>query len=77
MIEIDMRRVTMQKVCNLLKYNCIKCSKTTALEIRVKIQGRTLDLFRDMFDGKLCLSCMTGTDKAVEGAAENIMALLN
>jgi len=67
----------MQKVCNLVKYNCIKCSETTVLEIRTNMQERTLDLFRDMFVGKLCLSCHTGTDKAVEGAAENLMALLH
>jgi len=67
----------MGKVCNLLKYNCIKCTETAVLEIRTNMQERTLELWRDMFDSKLCLSCHTGTDKSVEGAAENLMALLH
>ena len=45
------------KVCNLVSYTCLKCSDPVALEIRTNMQVSTLDLWRDMFDSKLCLDC--------------------
>lgn len=67
----------MQKVCTLLSYKCIKCSEPVNIEIRSNMQEATIKLWEGMFDGKLCLSCYTGTDKSVEGAAENLLALLH
>ena len=64
------------KISGILNYHCIKCNGTVRLEMRPNMAKRTIELWRDMFDGKLCLSCHTGTDKAVTGAAENLAGLL-
>lgn len=64
-------------VCNVIKYNCLKCGSVVPLEIRPNMQERTKELWADMIDSKLCLCCMTGTDQAVEGTTENLMMLLN
>jgi hypothetical protein len=45
------------KVCGLLSYKCLKCSEPVKLEIRLGMTETTLDLWRDMFDAKLCLNC--------------------
>jgi hypothetical protein len=46
-------------ICNVIKYNCIKCSTVVPLEIRPNMQERTIELWRDMIDSKLCLCCVT------------------
>jgi len=65
------------KICGLLNYNCIKCSDKVNLEVHTNMQEATIKLWESMFDSKLCLSCHCGTDKAVEGTAESLKALLN
>ncbi len=42
---------------NILTYNCIKCSNRQTMEIRPNMQETTIELYRAMFDTKLCLSC--------------------
>jgi hypothetical protein len=41
----------------ILKYNCLKCGKPIQLVLSPIIQPRTLEVFGDMFDAKLCLDC--------------------
>ena len=64
-------------ICNVIKYHCLKCDEVSPLEIRPNMQEATIELWKDLMDSKLCLSCFTGTDKAVAGAAENLMMLLD
>jgi hypothetical protein len=45
------------KVCGLLSYKCFKCSAPVNLEVRTPMQESTVELWRNMFDAKLCLDC--------------------
>jgi Zn finger protein HypA/HybF involved in hydrogenase expression len=61
------------------EYMCLECG--TDLEIIVYENGVTTDnqtqFFNTCVSEVLCPACMCGTDKAVAGAAESLMALIN
>lgn len=61
------------------EYMCLKCLETK--EVTVYKSGvttqRQIEFFENCAHEALCPCCYTGTDKAVAGAAENLMALLN
>jgi hypothetical protein len=58
----------MQKITGVIKYDCIKCTKPVALHVIPSIQENTVELFRSMFDSKLCMDCHC--DKKVPELAE-------
>jgi len=47
----------MQKITGVIKYDCIKCTKPVLLHVIPAMQENTEELFRSMFDAKLCIGC--------------------
>lgn len=65
------------EVAKIVDYTCIKCGeRKSPIEFRPNMQDATLKLFCEAVAEQLCLDCLTGTDKAVAGAAENLRGLL-
>ena len=68
------------KAIGVLRYDCIKCGQPEIQGVMpVAAHGYSEERIRfltDLFDSKLCVSCYTGTDKRVAGAADSIEALI-
>jgi hypothetical protein len=60
---------------DVVSYPCLKCGKVLPIELRPNMTEKSYNLLEGMFNGKLCLSCYTDRKEAIEGAAENLMAL--
>ena len=70
----------MQKIIGVLQYECIKCGEQVRKGVMPAHEhGHSkayISMLTGMFDEKLCLSCLTGTNKRISGAAENLEGLL-
>ena len=62
------------KICGLLSYKCTKCNEKVNLEVRSNMTEKTIELWRKMFDNKVCLKCHT--EKYVPETAEVLHAAL-
>ena len=47
------------RICGLLSYNCTSCTEKVNLEVRSNMTEKTIELWRKMFDDKICLNCHT------------------
>jgi len=61
---------------HIVKYSCLKCGNVRPIEMRPDMSERAREVLKEMFDSKLCLSCLTGTYKKIAGTAEVIQAII-
>ena len=62
------------RICGLLSYNCTSCAKKVNLEVRSNMTEKTIELWRKMFDNKVCLNCHT--EKYVPETAEILQGMM-